>query len=58
MESLPKKQLKIKCPNCSNYMNLDACNNGAYKGNCSVCKTIVFAKKHTQKETYLRIIKH
>lgn len=57
MEILPNKQKKIKCPSCSNYMNLDACKNGAYKGTCSVCKTIVFAKKHTKKETYIKIIK-
>lgn len=57
MENLPKKQKKIKCPSCSNYMNLDICNNGAYKGSCKVCKTTVFEKEHSQKETYMKIIK-
>ena len=57
VKELSKKQNIIKCPNCLNCINLETCNNGASKGTCKVCKTIVFAKKHNNKETYMKIIR-
>ena len=57
MKSLPNKEKTIKCPQCLNYMKVSECNNGAYKGMCSVCKSIIYSREHSKKETLLKIIR-
>ena len=42
---------------CFNFMNVKTYKNGAYKGICPVCKTVVYSREHSQKETLMRIIK-
>ena len=58
MNKLQEKPKVIRCPNCFNFMNVKTYKNGAYKGICPVCKTVVYSREHSQKETLMRIIKH
>ena len=57
MKAFTKKEKTIKCPQCLNYMKVSKCNNGAYKGICSVCKSIIFSREHSENETLLKIIR-
>lgn len=57
MKAFTKKEKTIKRPQCLNYMKVSNCNNGAYKGICSVCKSIIFCREHSENETLLKIIR-
>lgn len=52
------KTIKMRCPECLNFMIADICENGAVKGNCPVCKSSVFSKQHSVRERRIRIVKH
>ncbi|MGN1201345.1 MAG: hypothetical protein ACI4R8_03725 [Candidatus Caccovivens sp.] len=55
--ALSQKNVRIKCPACHNYMDAVALNDGSTKGQCGVCKCVIFSKQHTPKEQLIRIIK-
>ena len=51
------KTLKMKCPECLNYMIAHVHENGGYGGQCSVCKAVVFCRQKSAKERLIRIVK-
>ena len=57
MENSSKKVRK-KCPICMNYLQVITLKNDTYKGNCPVCKAVVFSKEHSPKETHIKIIRN
>lgn len=46
---------RIKCPECLNYMNIKSHNNGAYSGECPVCKSVIFSKQQSPKKKIITI---
>jgi len=52
------KTITIKCPECLNFMTAYLQENGGLKGNCSVCKSTIFSKQHSDNEKLIRIVKH
>ncbi len=53
-----KKKKAIRCPQCSNYVNIEQKKNGALCGNCHICKITFYIKQHSEKERLIRIIQH
>lgn len=51
------KKTRIKCPECSNYINAVSQPNGTITGKCPVCKSVVSCKQCSSKEKRIRIIK-
>ena len=54
--SLLKK--KMKCPQCSNYVEVTPHSKGGVSGTCPICKVTFYSKEHSPKETLIKIIKH
>ena len=52
-----EKTLKMKCPECLNFMVAKVHNNGYSSGKCPVCKAMVITKQHSSKEKLIRILK-
>ena len=57
VNSSSTKTIKMRCPECLNFMIADICENGAIKGICPVCKSSVFSKQHSVRERRIRIVK-
>ena len=49
---------KMRCPECLNIMKANICENGAISGTCPVCKSAIYCKRHSIKETHIRIVRH
>ena len=52
------KNMRVRCPECLNYMTVEGTKPGTYKGVCPVCKACVFSRQHNQRERYLKIVRH
>lgn len=51
------KKIRIRCPECSNYLNANENEKNVISGQCPVCKVIIFKRKHSSRETLIKIIK-
>lgn len=49
--------VKVICPQCSNIFNSTIQKNNIIKGQCPVCKAVIFSKQHNERETRMNIIK-
>lgn len=56
--STQTNSVRIKCPECSNYMDATIQNSGGLAGKCYYCKSIIFSKQHSPKEKLIRIVKN
>lgn len=56
--NLSKPKQKMRCPQCSNYVEVTKYPKGGIYGNCPVCKVTFYSKEHPPKERLIRIIKH
>ena len=52
------KKVRMRCPECLNFMNAIVCDNGAMKGICHICKSTIFSKQHSVKEKHIKIIRN
>lgn len=52
-----KKTIKMKCPECLNFVNANINDNSVIYGVCNVCKTTFSSKQKSEKEKLLRIVK-
>ena len=50
-----RKQLRIVCPNCTNFMTAFEDASGAVSGKCEICKAKIFSKWHKPKERIVTI---
>ena len=55
MENLKREKKTIKCPKCLNKISATVLKNGDIKGTCSICKSTVITKQHSN-ETLIRIV--
>ncbi len=55
MESYVTK--RIRCPECLNYMTVTEQDNGCLQGTCAVCHSRISRKRHSKKETVIKIIR-
>ncbi len=56
--TLTKPKPMMKCPQCSNYVEVKPHSSGGVSGNCPVCKVTFYSKEHSPRERLIRIIKH
>lgn len=56
--TVTKQKQKIRCPQCSNYVDITTFEDGGYGGNCKVCKVTFYCKKKSPKERVIHIIAH
>ena len=52
------QKIRIKCPECSNYMTAEVKGDGSLKGNCFICKSTIMLQQFSFKEKRMRIIKN
>lgn len=52
-----KKIVRIRCPECSNYLAANSNEKNVVSGQCSICKAVVFRRKHSPRETLIKVIK-
>ena len=53
-----EKVVRMRCPDCLNYISAKVVSEGAVSGICPVCKSLVYSKQHSNKVKYIKIIKH
>ena len=53
-----KTKPKIRCPECSNYIEVTTLENGTQVGKCPVCKVVISQKQISQKEKTIRVRKN
>lgn len=51
------QKTRIKCPECSNYINCVIKHNGTITGKCSICKSVISCKQCSAKEKHITVIK-
>lgn len=51
------KSHKIRCPECSNYVNIHKKENGAYMGQCPICNVVISTKQLSKEEKVIKIRK-
>lgn len=56
-EARIEKIVRMRCPDCLNYMTAKVVSEGAVSGICPVCKSLVYSKQHSNKVKYIKIIK-
>lgn len=52
------KTLKMKCPECLNYIIADIRENNDLYAYCPLCHATIIEKQHSDKEKLIRILKH
>lgn len=52
-----KQTMKIRCPQCLNYMIVTLHNEGSFSGNCKACKSRIFSKQHTRDIRHIKIVR-
>ena len=55
--SRQQKTIRVRCPDCLNYMTVKTQPNGSYSGTCPVCKAKIFSKEYSPKERHIKIVK-
>lgn len=48
--NLSKPKQKMRCPQCSNYVEVTKYPKGGIYGNCPVCNVTFYSKEHPPKE--------
>lgn len=56
--TLLKPKPRMKCPQCSNVIDVTVHPNGGIAGKCPYCKVTFFSKEKSAKERLIRIIQH
>lgn len=56
--TLSKPKPRMKCPQCSNIINVIIHSNGGIAGNCHYCKVTFYSREKSPKERLIRIIQH
>lgn len=54
---MERKVRRIKCPDCLNYMTVTVHENGEAKGFCKKCNSTIIARRASEKERLIRIVK-
>lgn len=52
------KLVRMRCPECLNFMNAKNDEHGSIKGTCPVCKSTIFSKQHSVNVRLLKIVRH
>lgn len=52
-----QKTIKMKCPECLNFVNAHINEKGVIYGFCPVCKTSFSSKQKSEKEKIIKIVK-
>ena len=58
MELSTNKTVSMRCPVCLNFMKANVHGNDALSGTCSVCRSSVYSKQHSARETHIKIVKN
>ena len=58
MNKSSSKKVRIRCPECTNFMQGTVSANGSVTGQCPTCKSVIVSKQHSLKERHIRIIKN
>ncbi len=56
--TLKKQKPMMKCPQCSNYVEITPHPKGGVSGNCPICNVTFYSKEHSPRERLIKIIKH
>lgn len=51
------QNVKMRCPECLNFMNAKRNISGTISGTCPVCKSKIFSKQYSNKERHIKIVK-
>lgn len=55
-KSNSSNKVRMRCPDCENYMKVIVHKNGAMTAKCNVCKAVVYSKQHSVNERLIRVI--
>lgn len=58
MNKSSSKKIRIRCPECTNFMQATISANGSASGQCPTCKSVIVTNQHSVKEKHIRIIKN
>ena len=52
-----EKSVRMRCPECSNFIDATVKEGNGLAGECPYCKSIIFSKQHSPREKLIRIVK-